>query len=150
MKNVAILTLAMLMLAGCTGTQGNEPLVDNMPPASEDVDGELPDLSDDIVEVLKSPALEDAFFTANAVIEAGPESEVSEEEFQTLVDNMVQELNNLLGSHSYEGNETVDGFVTDLLNVDPSRHEGMGPKSYEEYYGMVSETAKGVVNWATN
>lgn len=140
-KTFITLSIFTLILAGCASTT---PQTSTEEPSTSLQESEM---ESDMMEAEVKPALEDLYNTAQAVLNAGPKSEITEDEFKTLVSDLTIELETTLQSHSYEGNEFLDGALTDLLNVSPERHEGMGAESYEQYYELVSPIVLSLVEW---
>lgn len=146
MKNKAlILTFTAILLAGCTSTDNTntEDLSNPPTPPSEEQTDNNTEENDNLIKA----ELESLYTKAEEVILAGPETEVTEDEFSQKVTALITELETALNSHNYEGNEFLDTQLTSLLNSSPERHEGMGPESYQEYYEMISPIAQNILNW---
>ena len=139
-KQIALLILTTILITGCSTTPSTDDL--SKPPVSPN---ETTDSTNQ--DNLIKPALESLYQSAEDVILAGPESEVTEEEFSQRVEALIEQLEMALRSHSYEGNEFLDNQLVALLNSTPERHEGMGPKTYQEYYDLVMPIAQELINW---
>jgi PBP1b-binding outer membrane lipoprotein LpoB len=143
-KTFITLSIFTLLLAGCATTTIQETTNEDV--QTDEITTTDKNTTED-KEISIKPALEELHNKAQAVLNAGPESEITEEEFETLVSDLTTELETTLQSHSYEGNEFLDGALTDLLNVSPERHEGMAAQSYEEYFELVSPITLSLVEW---
>lgn len=143
MKNKFLLiTLSSLLLFGCSSPSMEKSDLSNPPtPPSEQTS------SDSNEDNLIKPELEALYSSAEQVILAGPETEVTEDEFSQRVTALITELETTLKSDNYTGNEFLDTQLTNILNSSPERHEGMGPESYQEYYELVMPTAQNILNW---
>lgn len=133
-KNIIAILALSLILAGCATTT--------------DTNTELPTDSETGIELTKlNPTLEPLWQDIHEALYAGPESEVTEEEYNQMVNEIINQLETLLQSHSYEGNEFADDALVALRNSSPERHEGMGPETYEEYFNLITPILEDLKTW---
>jgi len=148
-KKLSLILLSAILLTGCA-TVDEQPTQKDISQPNETVIEVTTESDNEEVETTLDnikPALEELYTRADEVTQAGPDSEVTEEEFEERVEALAFELGVMLQSDSYIGTEFLDNALVDLLNIAPERHSDMGIASYDDYYDMASEIAQDIKDW---